>query len=93
MKSNCSHQPDCMKLIQRILDKEATAAEEAHFLANKEQCLPCQEGHKLEVALRQALKSKCTSTCPANLIESIRSKISSILFLILLLIPLFCWFI
>ncbi|MEY3630508.1 MAG: hypothetical protein RL408_62 [Bacteroidota bacterium] len=93
MKSNCSHQPDCMKLIQRILDKEASAEEEARFLANKEQCLPCQEGYKLEVALRNALKSTCTSTCPVGLIDSIRSKISSILLLILLLIPLFCWFI
>jgi hypothetical protein len=82
-----------MKLIQRILDKEATALEEARFLANKEHCLPCREGHELELALRQALKSKCTSSCPSSLIDSIRSKISSIILLILLLIPLFCWFI
>lgn len=93
MKTNCSHQPDCMKLIQRILDKEATAEEEARFLANKDQCLPCQEGHELEVALRKALQSKCRSTCPSSLIDSIRSKISSLLLLILILIPLFCWFI
>ncbi len=93
MKSNCSHQPDCLKLIQRILDKEASAEDEARFLANKAYCSPCQEGYELEVALRQALKSKCTSTCPSGLIDSIRSKISSILLLILLLIPLFCWFI
>ena len=93
MKSNCSHQPDCMKLIQRILDKEASAEDEARFLVNKELCSPCQKGYELELALRQALKSKCTSTCPANLVESIRLKISSILLLILLLIPLFCWFI
>jgi len=93
MKTNCSHQPDCMKLIQRILDKEATAEEEARFLANKDQCLPCQEGHELEVALRKALQSKCRSTCPSSLIDIIRSKISSLLLLILILIPLFCWFI
>jgi hypothetical protein len=93
MKTNCSHQPDCLKLIQRILDKEATAEEEARFLANKDQCLPCQEGHKLELALRKALKTSCHSKCPTSLLESIRAKISSIILLILLLIPLFCWFI
>jgi anti-sigma factor (TIGR02949 family) len=93
MKTNCSHQPECMKLIQRILDKEATAEEKARFLANKDHCLPCSEGHKLEIALRKALKSTCTSTCPTSLLDSIRSKISSIVLLILLLIPLFCWFI
>jgi hypothetical protein len=90
---NCSHQADCMKLIQRILDKEASVEEEALFLANKDQCLPCQEGHELELSLRKALKSSCHSTCPTSLIDNIRSKISSILLLILLLIPLFCWFI
>ncbi|MFM1935025.1 MAG: hypothetical protein RL360_1906 [Bacteroidota bacterium] len=93
MKTNCSHQPDCLKLIQRILDKEASAEEEARFLANKDQCLPCQEGHELELALRKALKTSCHSKCPTSLLESIRSKISSIILLILLLIPLFCWFI
>jgi ferredoxin len=93
MKTNCSHQSDCMKLIQRILDKEATAVEEARFLANKDHCLPCREGHELELALRKALKSKCTSSCPSGLLDSIRAKISSILLLILLFIPLFCWFI
>ena len=93
MKTNCSQQADCMKLIQRILDKETSAEEEARFLVNKDQCLPCQEGYKLELALRKALKSSCHSKCPSSLVESIRSKISSILLLILLLIPLFCWFI
>jgi hypothetical protein len=82
-----------MKLITRILDKEASAEEEARFLANKNQCMPCQEGHELEIALRKALKSSCHSKCPSSLVDSIRSKISSILLLILLLIPLFCWFI
>ena len=93
MKTNCSHQSDCMKLIQRILDKEATAVEEARFLANKDHCSSCREGHELELALRKALKSKCTSSCPTGLLDSIRAKISSILLLILLFIPLFCWFI
>jgi len=93
MKTNCSHPTDCTKLIQRILDKEATAEEEARFFANKNQCMPCQDGYELELTLRKAIKSQCTSSCPSSLVESIRSKISSILLLILLLIPLFCWFI
>lgn len=93
MKTKCSHQSDCLKLIQRILDKEASAEEEASFLVNKEHCMPCREGYALELALRKALKSNCTSSCPSGLLESIRSKISSIILLILLLIPLFCWFI
>jgi hypothetical protein len=79
-----------MKLIQRIVDREATVEEEVKFLATKEQCLPCKEGHELEVALRHALKTSCHSKCPADLLDSIRAKISFLLILISFLIPLFC---
>lgn len=79
-----------MKLIQRMLDREVTAEEEAKFLANKDQCLPCKEGHELEIALRRALKTSCQSKCPSGLLDSIRTKISFLLILISFLIPLFC---
>ena len=90
MKKNCNHQADCLKLIQRILDREATPEEEATFLANKEQCMPCQEGYALEQSLRKAIKSNCSSKCPEALFERIKSKLFVVLILISILIPLFC---
>ncbi|MHA8051708.1 hypothetical protein V7S79_11410 [Aquirufa sp. ROCK-SH2] len=90
MKTSCEHQSNCMKLIQRILDKEATAEEEAAFLANKDQCLPCQEGYELEMSLKKAIKEKCHKKCPESLFDEIRAKLFLLLILISILIPLLC---
>ena len=90
MKKTCTHQPDCLKLIQRIIDREATPEEEATFLANKEQCMPCQEGYALEKSLRKAIQSNCASKCPETLFALIKAKLFVVLILISILIPLFC---
>ncbi|MEN9385731.1 MAG: hypothetical protein RLZZ185_472 [Bacteroidota bacterium] len=90
MKKTCTHHSDCLKLIQRILDREATPEEEANFLVNKDQCLPCQEGYELEQSMRKAIKSNCTSKCPQDLFARIKSKLFVVLILISILIPLFC---
>ena len=36
MKISCEHHQDCMQLIQKILDGEASVAEKEAFFANKE---------------------------------------------------------
>jgi hypothetical protein len=90
MKKNCTHQVECVKLIQRIIDQEASPAEEASFFANKEQCLPCQEGYALEQSLRKAIKSNCSAKCPDTLFTRISAKLFIVLILISILIPLFC---
>jgi hypothetical protein len=78
-----------MKVIQRIIDREATA-EEAAFLTNKDQCLPCQEGYALELSLKKAIQSKCSVPCPEQLFAKIRAKLFLLFILISILIPLFC---
>jgi len=90
MKKHCEHQGDCMQLIQRIIDKEATAEEEQLFLNKKEQCLPCKEGYQLEQSLKKAIKEKCRSKCPDELFKSIKAKLFILLAIISILIPLFC---
>ena len=57
MKTNCTQHKECLQVIQRILDKEATDEEVARFMANKDQCLPCQEGYDLELSLKKAIKN------------------------------------
>jgi anti-sigma factor (TIGR02949 family) len=90
MKKTCTHQPDCLKLIQRIIDREASPEEEAAFLVTKDQCLPCQEGYELEKSLRKAIKSTCSTKCPEELFARIKAKLFAVLILISILIPLFC---
>ncbi len=90
MKASCEHHHECMKVIQRIIDREATAEEEAVFLTNKDQCLPCQEGYALELSLKKAIQSKCSVPCPEQLFAKIRAKLFLLFILISILIPLFC---
>jgi hypothetical protein len=79
-----------MQLIQKILDGEASVAEKEDFIANKDQCLPCQKGYELELSLKSNLKSKCQLSCPEQIIHKIRLKLFLLLILISILIPLFC---
>jgi len=90
MKMSCEHHQDCMQLIQKILDGEASLAEKEIFFANKDQCMPCQKGYELELALKKNIKSKCQLSCPEQMIKKIRSKLFLLLILISILIPLFC---
>ena len=90
MKMSCEHHQDCMQLIQKILDGEASVAEKEEFFANKDLCMPCQKGYELESSLKENLKSKCQLSCPEQIISKIRSKLFLLLILISILIPLFC---
>jgi hypothetical protein len=90
MKTNCEHHKDCLKLIQKILDREASPAEEATFLLSKDQCLPCQEGYRLEASLKKAIKEQCHQKCPDSLLEQIKAKLFLFFILISILIPLLC---
>jgi hypothetical protein len=90
MKTNCEHHKNCQKLIQKILDREATPEEEATFLQNKDQCLPCQEGYQLEMTLKKAIKEQCRQKCPDSLFEQIKAKLFLFFILISILIPLLC---
>ena len=90
MKSSCEQHHECMKVIQRIIDREATPEEEAAFLANKNQCMPCQDGYELELSLKNAIQSKCAVKCPEQLFTKIRAKLFLLFILISILIPLFC---
>lgn len=89
MKMSCEHHQDCVKLIQKILDGEASAAEKEDFNANKDQCIPCQKGYELELSLKKNLKFKCQLSCPEQIIHKIRLKLFLLLILISILIPLF----
>jgi anti-sigma factor (TIGR02949 family) len=77
MKQDCSNQKECFEMLQMILDGEVTTQEKEHFLKEHlEQCMPCYKNYHLEVAIRELLKSKCTSHAPQDLVENIRKKVS-----------------
>jgi anti-sigma factor (TIGR02949 family) len=76
MKQNCQNQRECFELLQTILDGEATSQQKEQFLKDHlEQCMPCYKNYHLEVAIRELLKTKCTSHAPQELVDDIRKKV------------------
>ena len=77
MKQECSNQRNCMEMLQLIVDGETTAEQREHFLKHHlEECLPCYRNYHLEVEIRQLLKAKCMGQAPADVIETIRARVS-----------------
>lgn len=78
MKQTCEHHAECMKIIQAILDDEATEAEKDHFRDNIDKCIPCIESYRLEKCIKDSLHLKLEKKpCPKNLLTTIISKINS----------------
>jgi hypothetical protein len=59
MKSTCQNHEECMKMVQMILDGEASAEQVEHFKThNLKECMPCIDSFKLEQEIRSALQVK-----------------------------------
>ena len=75
-KENCAHHEECMKMVQLIVDGQATCDQIAAFKVNMDKCLPCEKGYELEKCIKDALKVKIEEKkCPGNIIARIREKI------------------
>ncbi|GGC02314.1 MULTISPECIES: phosphohydrolase [Dyadobacter] len=78
MKHTCEHHAECMKVIQAILDDEATDAEKEHFRTNMDKCIPCIESYRLEKCIKDSLNLKIQKKpCPQSILDTIISKINS----------------
>jgi len=78
MKQTCEHHAECMKVIQSILDDEATDAEKEHFRINMDKCIPCIESYRLEKCIKDSLNLKIQKKpCPQSILDTIISKINS----------------
>lgn len=78
MKEQCSHRADCLKMIQLILDGEATDQQLAKVKANLESCRPCIEMYQLEKEVKELLTKRMEKRCcPDQLVATIKSRILS----------------
>jgi len=76
MKEHCSHQADCLKMIQLILDGEATEQQLARLKANLVSCQPCIQMYHLEKEVKELLTKRIEKKCcPDQLVERIKNKI------------------
>ena len=76
MNQDCPEKNECHKMLQLILDGEATSEQKDHCLKNHlEECMPCYKNYHLEVAIRQLLKTKCCQDAPQELVDDIKTKV------------------
>jgi hypothetical protein len=76
-KTSCEHQADCMKMVQLIVDGQASDEQINAFKLNMDKCLPCEKGYELEKCIKETMQLRLEKKCiPTNLIDCIKQKIS-----------------
>jgi len=76
MKEHCDHQADCLKMIQLIVDGEATEQQIEKLRNNLHTCQPCIKMYHLEKEIKELLSGKMEKKCcPEQLVASIKSRI------------------
>ena len=75
-KKKCEHQEECMKMVQKIVDGQATETEINNFKINMDACLPCEKSFELETCLKQTIQLRLEKkNVPLSLIDCIKQKI------------------
>lgn len=71
---------DCLKVIQYIIDGEASPEQQQHFDKHIVECMQCFEQYNLDKSIKQAIKTKISKKeVPLNLIEEIKFKVKNII--------------
>ena len=75
-KHDCEHKEECMKMVQKIVDGQASDTEINSFKENMKSCLPCENGMALEKCLKETIQLRLDKKCvPMSLLECIKSNI------------------
>ena len=76
LKSECPEQKQCLKVLEEILDNEASDETKAKFNERIGNCWRCYRNYKLEKSIRDLVKYKMDKKeVPTNLLQDIKSKI------------------
>ncbi len=79
MKSmDCPDQSNCFKVLQFMIDQEASESEKEQFRLQIKNCMPCYKRYHLDVAIKELLQNKIPSkSVPEDLVETIKIKIKN----------------
>ncbi len=78
-KEKCLHQEDCMKLVQKIVDGQATNQEIEDFKINMKSCMPCEKAFALETCLKETMQLRLEKKCvPISLLDCIKQKVAEL---------------
>jgi anti-sigma factor (TIGR02949 family) len=68
--------PNCMEMLQLILDGEATADQQEYFKSHMNLCMPCFKSYNLDMSIKELLKSRCCGDqVPPELLDQIKMQI------------------
>ena len=71
--------PNCMEMLQLILDGEATAEQQEYFRSHMDKCMPCFKSYNLNMSIKELVKTRCChDQVPQELVEQIKMQISQI---------------
>jgi ribosomal protein S3AE len=77
-KVDCAQKQECFKMIQKIVDGQASEQELEQFKAKMGDCLPCEKNFELEKCMKEALQLKLSKKdVPTNLLDCIKEKIAN----------------
>lgn len=69
--------PNCIEMLQLILDGEATPEQEDYFKSHMDKCMPCFNSYSLNMSIKELIKSRCCGDpVPPGLVEQIKMQIS-----------------
>ncbi len=72
----CKDFEKCLKILNLMLDNEATEEQEAYFNDHIQKCMVCFAHYNIERQLRDLIKTKvCHKPIPKELASEIRHKI------------------
>lgn len=72
----CSDFDKCLRILNLMLDNEASPSQEEFFNSHIEKCMVCFAHYNVERQIRQLLKTKMNNkSVPSALANEIRSKI------------------
>jgi anti-sigma factor (TIGR02949 family) len=72
-----SDKPNCIEMLQSILDGDATHEQHQQFKQHMECCMPCYKKYNLEMTIKELLKTKCSGNgAPPELIDKIKNHIN-----------------
>lgn len=69
--------PNCMEMLQLILDGEASAEQQDYFKSHMDSCMPCFKSFHLDMSIKELVKTRCCGDqAPQSLVDQIKMQIS-----------------
>lgn len=76
--NGCSEEQNCLKVLELVLDNEASNEEVEKYFDHIDQCWTCFENYNLEKSIRELIKTRCEQKAvPEDLAQRIRKQIQN----------------